>query len=191
MSRPDLMQFCSKEHERYYIAKPWRRGAFTYATNGHICVRVDAIESDEEQPKAPDAEKVLLRQLNPIFAPLRIRRLPDPPRRKCELCMGLGKWEDVGGVMVECEYCDGVGAVELMQSVSIAGAYFETKCINMIAELPDAEFPTNPLPDHKDWRKTVPTSFRFAGGIGALMPMGKGAQVHIGELSSYALEAAT
>lgn len=39
----DLRQFCANEWEiRVGLQKPWRDGAWVYATNGHLCVRVPA-----------------------------------------------------------------------------------------------------------------------------------------------------
>jgi len=186
VTRIDLQQFCSKDATRFYIMKPWSRGPFTYATNGHICVRVDAVGGDEERSEAPNADVVLSRHPDPHFAPLRVK-LPDTPRKTCEICSGTGIWFDhpTKGIHETCKNCDGEKTLEIMQSVLIGGVPFASKCINQIAALPGAEFPVNPLPVEKDYRKQLPTPFRFTGGIGALMPMRSEGDVHLGDLGGY------
>jgi hypothetical protein len=188
MTRIDLQQFCSRDETRFYIMRPWRRGSWTYATDGHICVRVDAIEGDEEQPKAPEAEGVFGKHSDPRFAPLRVR-LPAPRRRKCEACGGLGFWKDepYTGLNMTCSLCDGEKTIEARQSVSIAGVYFQSKYIAQIAALPEAEFPTNPIVDSS--LAGTPCPFRFAGGTGALMPMRSEGDVHLGDLEQFRVPA--
>ena len=183
--RINLQQFCFKNETRWYIAKPWRRGPFTYATNGHICVRVDAIDTDEEQSQAPNPEAILSMHPNPLFAPLRAI-LPDTPRKMCETCGGSGIWLDdpYPGAYITCEACDGEKTIEVAQSVLIGSAYFSSKYIAQISALPGAEFPTNPAPAAGP-RDTIPTPFRFAGGIGCIMPMKGEGKVHLGDLDQF------
>lgn len=196
MTRIDLQQFCPKEQigARYYIAKPWRVGSHTFATNGHICVRVDAADDDEEQPSAPNAARILELHPSPIYAPLRVK-LPPLDTVECATCYGRGfYWENEDedgepdlknpGAKLSCEDCDGSGRVEKQTSVSIAGVFFAAKYIAQIAALPEAEFPTNPVAG-KSYADVTPCPFRFAGGIGALMPMTSQADAHLGDLKQF------
>ena len=36
----DLQPFCGEDHDRWYLMKPLSFGDYTYATNGHIVIRV-------------------------------------------------------------------------------------------------------------------------------------------------------
>ena len=142
---------------RFSISRPWRLGKWCYATNGHICVfRVAAIDTDQEQPTAPDAARILELHPSPTYAPLRVK-LPPIETVDCDLCYKRGfYWENEDedgepdrknpGAKIVCEDCAGHGRVEKQTSISISGVLFAAKSIAQIAALPDAEFPTNPLP---------------------------------------------
>ena len=56
----DLQQFCSvgDEYNRYRIHRPFSRGAWSWATNGHILVRVARRADIPEDQDAPNAEAV-------------------------------------------------------------------------------------------------------------------------------------
>ena len=73
MSDIDLQQFCSKDDTRPYICKPFSFGEFSYATNGHIIVRV-ARRADVEEGNPPMTASVVERvmSIDPtmIFKPL-------------------------------------------------------------------------------------------------------------------------
>ena len=196
MDRIDIQQFCSKSDvgRRYSISRPWRVGKWCYATNGHICVRVAAIDTDQEQPTAPDAARILELHPSPTYAPLRVK-LPPIETVGCDLCYKRGfYWENEDedgepdrknpGAKIVCEDCAGHGRVEKQTSISISGVLFAAKYIAQIAALPDAEFPTNPLPT-KSYADIHPCPFRFTGGIGALMPMTGEGEAHLGDLKQF------
>ena len=50
-----LMKFCCrpKVDSRKYLHRPWSAGAYTYASNGHILIRVKRIKSVRENKDAP------------------------------------------------------------------------------------------------------------------------------------------
>lgn len=181
--RIDLMQFCLKNDGiRPYLEKPFRIGNHTYATNGHVLVRVPAEDGDEPLSSGglklmqASLEKILAYQLDAVYAPLCVL-LPPTGTRECSNCGGYGKWEAERGKFISCEDCDGAGKVEKQTSVSIAGVPFQAKYIAQIAALPEAEFPTNPIND--------PCPFRFAGGSGAIMPMRRTGEVDLGDLEQF------
>lgn len=93
----DLWPFCSPDRENLTV--PFSRGQYTYATNGHIVVRVPRRADVPENPKAPDIEKIGLE------APTNLRPLPHytlPTGRKCLRCRGAGRAYD-------CDKCEGSG----------------------------------------------------------------------------------
>lgn len=92
----DLSRFVAREDEtREYLRTPFRRGAWVYATNRHICVRVpaDGVEATDLDPKRiPDLETKFGEAFARAgaFAPL-----PElPPLLECETCSGRG-WHAV------------------------------------------------------------------------------------------------
>lgn len=183
----DLQQFCSKDDVRLYLMKPWRRGPFTYATNGHIIVRVDAVDGDEEEPRAPDAAEIFFSQQSDsalVFAPLRVNLPPITTDNACETCGGAGHWKDCTfqgtDIFMDCRDCGGNGTIEKQVSVSIAGVHFSARYIAQIGALPGAEFLSNPAD------AIIPCPFRFAGGTGLLMPMrGRGKDGDLGDIDQY------
>ena len=62
-----------------------------------------------------------------------------------------------------------------MISAEWRGAIFQTKYLDMIAALPEAEI-------EKTAREGYPIFFRFNGGVGALMSMRHPAEIHFGDL---------
>ena len=57
MNRDDLMKFCGG-NDRAGIATPFSIGEYTYATNGHIMVRVPRIADIPERTDAPSPAKI-------------------------------------------------------------------------------------------------------------------------------------
>ena len=199
MDRIDLQQFCSKSDvgRRYSISRPWRVGKWCYATNGHICVRVAAIDTDEEQPTAPDAARILELHPSPTYAPLRVK-LPPIETVDCDACYKRGfYWENEDedgepdrknpGAKIVCEDCAGHGCVEKQTSISTSGVLFAAKYIlrKLRRALPDAANFRQIRYRRNRMRIIHPCPFRFTGGIGALMPMtGEGA-AHLGDLKQF------
>ncbi len=117
-----LQWFCAQaSDEREFLRKPFRRGAFVYATNGHIGVRVlgDGIKADEIPPdKLPSLEVLFDRP-----PPSALVDFPTVPlAAKCVSCKGkrtvrLGSCEDCNGDGTffhgqheyDCKHCDGDG----------------------------------------------------------------------------------
>ena len=59
MNAAELQAFCSDRDDiRYYLQKPWSDGVYTYASNGHIIVRVARLPDVPEEPKAPNAATI-------------------------------------------------------------------------------------------------------------------------------------
>jgi hypothetical protein len=173
MSEIDLQPFCSTEAGRAYLTKPWTRDGFTWATNGHILVRIPARRGIKKNPMAPDAKRALECHREAEFAALPSVRWPDEsPRRKCEICGGNGK--DPEFETEPCFDCEGDGLAHgPLTSVLIRGVHFQVKYVRLIQSLPRAEFASAPNQALANFRDTQPSPFRFDGGVGALMPMSR------------------
>ena len=99
-----LQRFCANDmDERAHLRQPWLVGAWVYACNGHIAVRVPAETMPDAKPndKAPDAAALFKRAIED--APRDFVPLPEFQRRvACDLCDGTGivraiKCDDCGG----------------------------------------------------------------------------------------------
>lgn len=163
----DLTPYCGKEEERSYLHAPFTRGGFTYATNGHICVRVPRREGMEGAKEAPDASKVFPSPLPPV-APLRISNLPEPDIQPCVECGGSRHAHDCPSCKCACDGCDGTGKYEQHRTMRLRGARFSVVYLRMLAAFPGIGVMV--LPD-KDTRPKL--YFRFDGGDGVLMGQSK------------------
>lgn len=100
----DLTKYCCHNETRTYISKPWSHGDYTYATNGHVMLRVPRREDVPENPAAPDVEKVIASAL----APIDMKPFPTctlPAGEKCKHCHGKGRG-------YPCLNCGGEGEAE-------------------------------------------------------------------------------
>jgi hypothetical protein len=168
----DLQPFCGGEFANPQLEKPFSCGAFTYATDGVVMIRVP------RRNDTTDGGPIVDRVLPDFEAALRTRTFgPIPefqtktgkPQQACTACGG--------GRVLECTECDGSGIDPFSAEIPVSIARFEThefnrRYIDLIAALPsvavafgdlEAEYPTY------DMRTAL--IFRFDGGSGALMPM--------------------
>lgn len=100
----DLAKFCSFDRHRSHLSAPFTIGDYTYASNGHIGIRVPRRDDvPEGDPKTLSLAKT--------FADgdaLEFRPLPDVPIAppldlpRCQTCRSSGK-------IVDCELCGGTG----------------------------------------------------------------------------------
>lgn len=158
----DLQKFVSKDMQRSTIEKPWTRGGFTYATNGHIIVRVPARADVPEVMTAPDATKL---KWGVVGESVPIPDLPEPTMEECGDCFAIE--ED----MKDCEECKGTGKVPKYHDVEVGGASFSAEYLALIKALPGYRF----YPVKNDFSKVRysanPSPFTFDGGEGLLMPL--------------------
>lgn len=165
----DLQQFCGKEETRFYLMKPFSRGGFTWATNGHILVRVmlrpDIADVDQKFNVAKPLEGIEGRSFfRPSF------ELPAAPTEigQCETCEGRGFSHACPDCECVCNRCHGSGELdtEKLMSASIGPTAFALNYVRQMLSLPGIEI--EELPTEPSER---PFLFRFQGGVGALMPM--------------------
>jgi len=146
----DLSHFCHTEDDRPYLKQPWSRGEFTYATNGHVAVRVPRRADVPENDEAPDVEGRILSKLR--FDDLRPITIPRLPPLRFMLIEGDGILDvPYSALNSEC--------------ARFAGALFNLRYVHLLCWLPGLTM--GPAAD-----EFSPSPFGFAGGgVGCLMPM--------------------
>ena len=157
----DLDLFCDRECRTpgCDLSVPFSLNEHSYASNGHICVRVPRRSDIAENTEAPNAEQRLPWNFSRVtFAPLPKLKLLE----KCGWCAGRGHQHNCPDCQCECEHCDGSGK-RSVANVRIGKAYFAGPYIEWIQALPGVEI-GKPHPSR-------PLAFRFTGGDGLLMPL--------------------
>lgn len=175
----DLTPFCGTGELRPYIKQPFSFGEFTYATNGHIIVRVG------RRQDTPDGEVItesgILRAIRVADDACRFTLLPvyvfppADPDADCEKCDWRGVMHDCPDCDCVCGDCDGSGKREKKASLSFSGVAYDIRYLRQIASLPSIEVEASPSGD-------APLRFRFEGGIGALMPIRGVFDNHLGNI---------
>jgi hypothetical protein len=170
MSEVDLTWFCGKDDCRVYLNAPFSLGAFTYATDGHIIVRVARVDG------VADIEAENMKRQLPTMFPERpttpVVAIPDVPAMiegECSCCRGEGIHEiECHRETYDCKECDGTGRlmVEPGESryprIAVSNTWFAPKYLRLLKTLPNVELHPN---------EQLPAYFGFDGGDGLLMPM--------------------
>lgn len=179
MKVEQLKEFCSNNSALKKLCSPWSRGEYTYATNGHILVRVKRLDEIAENPASPDADNMFADNTK---HPWQWMDVPEPvwTVEKCECCQGTGKHcvapaeiacEERDEIGIDCRDC--VGGEIKKGTVTIDGPQgkvaFDSKYIAMLRNLPGVKIGVlgnqcSPIP-------AIPSPFTFDGGDGLLMPM--------------------
>ena len=186
-----LKKFVSQNDPREYMRSPFTRGEWTYATNGHIAVRVPKIDGVEILPEKhiPNLEGLFQSAGDNEFISLPWM----PPLKECPLCSGTGiAYEcpecdgegefEHGTHTYRCKECDGHGQVEYgstgvsacrhcggtgverFKPVQVSESHFDLFYLRLINGLPGAKF--SPGAGQEGM-----ACFVFDGGEGILMPM--------------------
>lgn len=196
----DLQKFCSTDLTRVNINKPFSRGEYTYATNGHILVRIARIGDIGEQEKS---DKFKPTEPETLFAAVKdypyhpIPDIPVPLSKDCFKCAGTGKtktcpecdgdgevhfstrWNDY---TCECESCNGDGLLvngkgpdQTCDKCDGSGKIIETKNYEASGRLYNGLYLSwlKELPDCvlAAAEGTEPGHFKFTGGDGLIMPL--------------------
>lgn len=170
-----LRSFCTGNERRPITCRPWSVGAFSYATNGHIIVRLPRL-GDVPPPEDQSIEKTA-KNIDEWLAKLAdVSRVPVPrveiPKGKswrCDKCDGRGTEHDCRDCGCECDECNGTGTCHQPVMVAWRGTHLARDVWRLIAALPGSTIaaspPLPPIYDH--------VSFAFDGGVGIAMPMRK------------------
>ena len=167
----DLKPFCGDNDVRYYMNAPFSEGEFTYATNGHILVRVarcDDVPEVEVEAAPPKCEKLFAD--NPFISAVEIPDIPPMIEADCDCCNGYGTHEQKckTGTAYDCEECNATGkrvtepGETMWPQITVGDTGFASKYLRLIKALPGIEFSPN---------GQNPAPFRFDGGDGLLMPI--------------------
>jgi hypothetical protein len=168
----DLKPFCGTQETRYYLLKPFSRGDFTYATDGHICVRV-ARRDDAPEQEIPDVTSLSWAERE--YTPLPAIDLPAVSMEPCMSCYD-GSFHDCPDCQCKCEDCNGTGETDsdIKTSINLIGRPFALRYVRLIAALPNTAIAA--VDD-----KTI--AFRFDGGEGLLKGLHKPKKNHIEDAS--------
>jgi len=157
----DLQRFCANEFElRSGLRRPWRDGAWVYATNGALIVRVPA-ESVQDAPlcvegcqprSAPALFETWLDKTDGDFLVMP----PLPERAVCSFCSGGGADDDGD----ECPSCYGTKYEWVRFPLGYTG--FNLHYLHELSTLPQVRIRTN---------GTNAAALVFDGGQALLMPM--------------------
>ena len=157
----DLRPFCANEWEmRVGLQKPWRDGAWVYATNGHLVVRVpaesiqDAPLRDVNQPANPP--KMFADFLDGMEGEFLLMP-PLPADVVCDFCDGGGADDDGD----ECPEC--FGTKHAFTYFSMGDSGYNLHYLHLLSGLPQARIRTQGT-------KTA-AALIFDGGQALLMPM--------------------
>lgn len=191
-----LKRFCATDVSRHRLEAPFSQGEWTFATNGHIAVRVPRMKAVAAAEGAPDCVGLFSKSAD-LENPERDWVNPPEPFfsiRPCADCAGQGfiKFCDhtdggyckrcAGREFVPCEKkhpkaeecfeCDGKGEIR-DGAVLIEGPKGQVKAdsryIELIRLLPNPKIALH----GNESDRGEPLCFRFDGGDGLLMPMRK------------------
>lgn len=129
MNAADLKQFCSDDETRSNIQQPWSRGDYSYATNGHIIVRVPRLQDVPENDCAPDA-RPLMDKTAPakIWMPVPTQTMP--PDIQCNWCDGTKR--DPNDKRRKCDECHGTGKERAWIGVYVGDGEFDQGYLSLI-----------------------------------------------------------
>jgi hypothetical protein len=178
----DLQPFCANYDSRYVLSKSFVRKGTRYATDGRICVRVDAAGQDDTEGTTPPSEDLGWGgdgDWKPIPAVEPVMSMQKCPHCTCKTCHGSGETEcPTCHNDCDCEECDGdgfdgceqcheTGMMMLPDFYTIDGIKIAARYWDKIRALPNVMYA---LPANKSDRLR-PIAFRFDGGDGLVMPL--------------------
>lgn len=159
----DLQIYCGTDPCREYLTKPFTVGEFTYATNGHIMIRVPKVAGVPKQTKDSDWNGPLKALADTAFSPLAHGPVPEHPLGSCTKCDGRGTAHDCPDCECGCGACNNTGEAFPAISTTIRGHIYALRYIAMMLALPGVEVATETAP-------AMPLLFKFdGGGVGAIM----------------------
>lgn len=166
MTIEELKAFCGDTFSR--TQEPWSHEGFTFATNGHIMVRVpQMVEVTEGEPIKGMMARILPYGTPSEWYPLSGIAVPPAQEQECESCEGGRETvHDCPECTCVCDECDGTGRIldaKGRDPIIVGCAGFQTKYLRMLSTLPGCEI--GPISEF------AIAPFRFDGGDGVLMPM--------------------
>ena len=165
MTKDDIMPFCSNLSPNMFA--PWSKGEYTYATNGHMIVRVPRLEDVPEREDAPSTDSVFPYKEPTNWIDFADIELPEKEMADCSKCNGDKTYHheecpDCDGH--DCEECDRTGKVAIRQPVPVGNTHYQIVYLSILKGLPNCKIGPNADPMNY-------AVFKFDGGDGLLMPM--------------------
>jgi len=175
----DLQKYCSTDSNQPTLHHPFSGGDYSYATNGHVAIRIPRRDDIPERDGSPSIEKIF----TDITSVSRYERVPafefQPVTHECDGCNGGWGVHDCPDCRCERDDCDGTGKIEEQVSACFYGTFYNAKYLTWLREL-GAELG---IPATLDGL-FMPVPFRFDGGDGLLMRMNGPYNKHLGEIAS-------
>lgn len=157
MNITELKRFCSTDDSRISIQAPWTHDGYTWATNGHILVRVPEMVDVPENTFAPDCSKLLAKQPQAVTWFL-VPKCSMPAPLLCQWCSGTSK--DKRNRRRKCNECKGSRTVENdIANLMVSGTCFAKRYLALIQGWKIA-------PNGKG-----PAWIRHSDALGLLMPI--------------------
>lgn len=154
----DLVKFASKDETRFNINRPWSDGGYSYATTGHILIRVPRMEGIPENENVPKPIDKMFPSKEPtVWLPIIGMELPPSKEEKCPICKGKGKY-----YRETCFECNGEKTFRVPVPVPVGESHFDIHYLSLLAALPNCRIAPDGIGQ---------ALFRFDGGDGLLMPM--------------------
>lgn len=199
MLMPETIEsFCSDDPVmlRGILLKPFNVGAYTYAADRTVAIRIDRREKYDDNPRKEsivgcgwmeNVPETLYESLPAFDATPELITCPDckgeTKNANCSDCDGDGNlcWYSRSGIRYEeecdlcngtgkqpvCELCDGAGKIQKPKWVDMGTKRLNVRLLEKMARLPNVKIATEAV----DGLTAIP--FRFDGGIGIVMPMRK------------------
>ena len=167
MTKDDLMKFCATGRGHINISVPWSDGEYSYATNGHVIIRVPRLGDVHEKDTAPQTKQLFPYPDPPAWFALAEIKLPKTKTVDCSECDGEGEVEHKECSSCRghyCEECNGTGKVIPRRPVPVGNSHYQYGYLLMLMELPNCKIG----PDVDPMKQTP---FQFDGGDGLIMPM--------------------
>jgi len=163
----NLQVFCADPAVRAMFSIPFSFEQNTYATDGHIAIRLPR----DERVKIRDSAGDLCKRLFEKVPTTEFKKAPTiviPPREEdepCGKCMGRGLLHDCPSCECRCPSCAGSGHESEYRNLSFGyeKGIFAGRYLALIKDLPNLQFGKA--------TELEPMVFRFEGGDGLLMPM--------------------
>ncbi len=163
MTRDDLARFVDGSTFPN-LSTPWSAGEYSYASNGHIIIRISRLSDVDEKDTAPKGVDKMFPAVAPAeWFDVTAMDLPEIETVDCRECNGDIPVHDCPDCACTCEYCNGTGKIENPKPFKVGVASFQPKYLQLLKTLPGCSLgPT---------REDYAAHFKFDGGDGLLMPV--------------------
>ena len=135
MNLEHLTTFCSLEENRRSLNTPWSEGAYSYASDGRVIIRIPRLADVPERDSAPkNLDQQLFKGFPLAFPFSSITEPVSADYNKCTKCYGSGERTcSECGTTHTCDQCKGNG--QLASTTKIGTQLFNTHNLRLISQL--------------------------------------------------------